>query len=99
LWGSICDSPWSNEDATVACKMLGFERGLRTPGSTFGQGLLHIWSRGIRCNGDERSLLDCVNNGWGVRTSYTCSNTYRASVICLGKLTFVYIVCMQHLIV
>jgi CD163 antigen len=87
FWGSICaDSSWSNEDATIVCKLLGFERGLRTIGSTFGRGLSRIWLSGVRCNGDEKSLLECVHNGWGVSSSISCSSgSQSAGVICIGN--------------
>ena len=83
FWGSICDSYWSHEDATVVCRMLGFDKGLPTVGSTFGPGLQRKWLTRVQCNGDERSLMDCIHPGWG---GASCSINEVAGVICLGEL-------------
>ena len=80
FWGGICHTYWSYEDATVLCRMLGFERGLPTFSSTFAVGEHRSWLSSVNCIGEEKSILDCVNSGWNV----PCSPNNHAGVICLG---------------
>ena len=80
FWGGICHTGWSYEDATVLCRMLGFERGLPTFSSTFGLGVHRSWLSSVNCIGEEKSILDCVKSGWNV----PCTPSVRAGVICLG---------------
>ena len=80
FWGGICHTRWSYEDATVLCRMLGFERGLPTFSSTFGLGVHRSWLSSVNCIGEEKSILDCFNSGWNV----PCTPGNRAGVICLG---------------
>ena len=64
-WGTICDDHWSTEDATVACRALGFPAGsvLSEP---FGSGIYppgergqRIWLDDMGCTGGEGHPLDC----------------------------------------
>ena len=80
FWGGICHTGWGYEDATVLCRMLGFERGLPTFSSIFGLGVHRSWLSSVNCIGEEKSILDCVNSGWNV----PCPPGNRAGVICLG---------------
>ena len=82
FWGAICATDWSYEDATVLCRMMGFEKGLPTFfASTVGPVVDRYWLSEVNCNGDERSIIDCANTGWNV----PCSSNSHAGVICLGK--------------
>ena len=62
-WGTVCDDYWTNEDADVACRVLGYERsepyGGRFRSSYFGAGTGPIWLDDMLCDGDESNLLDC----------------------------------------
>ena len=80
FWGGICHTDWGYEEATVMCRMLGFERGLPTFSSTFGDGVHRSWLISVNCIGEEKSILDCVNFGYNI----PCPRIYRAGVICLG---------------
>jgi hypothetical protein len=93
FWGSICDSHWSHEDATVACRMLGFDRGLPTFRSTFGSGLQRKWLTKVQCIGEERSLIDCIHPAWG---DASCSVSNAAGVICLGKFAYIVMQSCMH---
>ena len=62
-WGTVCDDYWTNEDADVACRVLGYERSEPHAGrflrSRFGAGTGPIWLDDLLCDGDESNLLDC----------------------------------------
>ena len=62
-WGTVCDDYWTNEDADVACRVLGYERsepyGDRFRRSRFGAGTGPIWLDDMLCRGSEANLLDC----------------------------------------
>ena len=53
-WGTVCDDHWSEIDANIVCKELGFARAISSPGfATFGQGT-GIVREGGREGGRER---------------------------------------------
>ncbi|XP_052795709.1 scavenger receptor cysteine-rich domain superfamily protein-like [Mya arenaria] len=58
-WGVICDSDWTNMDARVACRHLGFNDGLA--GTTVIKSLTVVrsWLYDIECSGEERSIFSC----------------------------------------
>ena len=78
-WGTICDDYWTTEEATVACRDLGYTNGAESGGVKFlasGNGgipyfgaaasSVPIWLDDIQCSGDESSLLDCEVAGGGL---------------------------------
>eukprot|EP00057_Strongylocentrotus_purpuratus_P011989 XP_011666463.1 PREDICTED: deleted in malignant brain tumors 1 protein-like [Strongylocentrotus purpuratus] len=79
-WGTICDSWWDLRDATVVCRMRGFNGALDAPGSArFGQGSGRILLKYVNCDGKEDNLADCAHAGI---ERYTCSHTMDAGAIC-----------------
>ena len=62
-WGTVCDDYWTDADADVACRVLGYERSEPYAGrflrSRFGAGQGPVWLDDLLCNGTESSLLDC----------------------------------------
>ena len=62
-WGTICDDYWTDEDADVACRVLGYEESEGDSGrflrAYFGAGTGPIHLDNMRCRGNETSLLDC----------------------------------------
>ena len=62
-WGTVCDDYWTDDDADVACRALGFERSEPYAGrfrsSRFGAGAGPVWLDDMLCRGNEASLLDC----------------------------------------
>ena len=63
-WGTVCDDYWTNEDADVACRVLGYERsepyGGRFRSSYFGgRARVPSGSMDMLCRGSEANLLDC----------------------------------------
>ncbi|NXV86390.1 MARCO protein, partial [Calonectris borealis] len=77
-WGTICDDGWSTQDATVVCRMLGYNRAISAFTATAGTG--QIWLDDVNCSGNERSIFDCPKPDWGVNN---CSHNEDAGVECI----------------
>ena len=65
-WGTICDDYWTEGDADVACRALGFAGGsveewdrFRSSFFPSGQETQPIWLDDMLCSGGESNLLDC----------------------------------------
>ncbi|XP_038065185.1 lysyl oxidase homolog 2A-like isoform X2 [Patiria miniata] len=81
LWGTICSEGWDEVSASVACRQLGFgvaEKAVRN--SEFGQGVGPIWLWRMRCEGHEKTLLDCDH---GYLNGSRCTHAQDASVQCV----------------
>ena len=78
-WGTICDDLWGDNEASVACRLLGFSpegaRGISRCGG--GKGFIYLDD--VSCNGDEESLLGCSHKGVGIEN---CDHYEDAGVIC-----------------
>lgn len=79
-WGTICDDDWSDKDAQVVCKQLGYAD-VKTihEKSYFGEGKGRIWLDNLACNGNETNLGQCLHNGWG---NHDCTHKQDAGVVC-----------------
>ena len=74
----VCDDNWTDTEAKVVCRALGFEDGLAIPSSGFGpQKETQIGLRSVRCRGDEVNLLQCR-----VTWDENCPTDMYASVYC-----------------
>ena len=81
-WGGVCDDFFSQTDATVACRQLGYTDGEarryeRRPLS----GGMGFWLDNLNCAGTESQLGLCPHNGWG---NHNCGAREAASVFCTG---------------
>ncbi|CAG5904387.1 unnamed protein product, partial [Menidia menidia] len=79
-WGAVCNSHWTDRDASVVCRQLGFGdigTALRHPQFGSGSGLFHYERLG--CRGDEETLSRCRS-----RTFVTgdCSHGNEAAAVC-----------------
>ncbi|XP_076199158.1 macrophage receptor MARCO isoform X1 [Aptenodytes patagonicus] len=77
-WGTICDDGWSTQDATVVCRMLGYNHAVSAFTATAGTG--RIWLDDVNCRGNESSIFDCPKPAWGVNN---CSHNEDAGVECI----------------
>lgn len=82
-WGTICDSDWTDNDARVACRMLGFlgEGATAKNASTLSANVQTLLPN-VECLGLEDSLADC---GHGPLGSHSCGETKDAAVTCSSE--------------
>ena len=79
----VCDDYWSQSDATVICKMLGFVGGTATVGSHFGPVISNYGMDDVLCVGSETDIADCPH-----ATTHNCLGHEGAGVRCMqGRIT------------
>ncbi|KAG7313958.1 hypothetical protein KOW79_022454 [Hemibagrus wyckioides] len=79
-WGTICDDGWTDEDAEVVCRQLGYSGEAKARVMAyFGEGHGPIHVDNVKCTGSERSLTDCIKQPIG---SHNCRHSEDAGVIC-----------------
>lgn len=83
-WGTVCiDEEWDINDARVICRQLNFTGADRAYGSAkFGIIRNPTWLSNLRCNGSEKSVIDCPRNEFSMNN---CNYYSDASVKCTGK--------------
>ncbi|KAK7901160.1 hypothetical protein WMY93_017929 [Mugilogobius chulae] len=76
-WGTVCDDNWSEVNAQVVCRQLGFS-GWSTGGSyEEGRGLILLDE--VQCKGTEHSLLACSHSPLG---QHDCTHSEDVAVRC-----------------
>ncbi|KAJ8306645.1 hypothetical protein KUTeg_017190, partial [Tegillarca granosa] len=83
-WGTVCDDDWSQADATVICKMLGYSSGIGFSDANFGSGTGKILLDDVHCTGSEADINDCSHRLWG---QSNCDHSEDAGVQCSGALS------------
>uniref|UniRef100_A0A665UPM6 Neurotrypsin n=1 Tax=Echeneis naucrates TaxID=173247 RepID=A0A665UPM6_ECHNA len=76
-WGSVCDDNWTELNAQVVCRQLGFRS--VAPDGSFEEGQGPILLDEVQCQGSEVRLLDCSHSGWG---QHDCSHSEDVGVRC-----------------
>lgn len=75
-WGTVCDDNFTETDANVVCRQLGYSSGTAF---TVGGGKESISMDEVACTGSEARLQDCSFNGWGLTD---CSHAEDVGVSC-----------------
>ncbi|XP_008411857.1 neurotrypsin [Poecilia reticulata] len=79
-WGTVCDDGWTDQDAEVVCRQLGYRGAAKARVMAyFGEGSGPIHVDNVRCNGEERLLADCIKQKPG---THNCRHSEDAGVIC-----------------
>jgi len=83
-WGTICDDYWSDTDASVVCRQLGYsaDGAEARQRAAFGEGSGPILLDDVRCNGTEETLADCPSNDIYI---HNCRHSEDAGVHCLRE--------------
>lgn len=79
-WGSVCDDGWTDVNAAVVCRQLGFTGVAKARSMAYfgeGQGPIHLDN--VRCSGTETSLGQCPAEG---QEGHDCRHSEDAGVIC-----------------
>ena len=84
--GRICgNDKWDDNDATVACRELGYTNGIAYQHSEGTHRFLDtdgpIWLTNLHCDGTERRLGDCRRPSWG---DITECDGHSAGVLCMS---------------
>ncbi|KAJ7324432.1 hypothetical protein JRQ81_017452 [Phrynocephalus forsythii] len=85
-WGSVCDDEWTERDAAVVCRQLGYSAAKAKAVAHRGKGHARIHLSHVECRGSERSLEECTLQENGIRS---CWHGRGAGVVCdyVGKET------------
>ena len=78
-WGTVCNDGFGDEDAQVACYMLGFGRSGLSFYNHHVKDSGPIWLDDLFCTGYELSLAECGHRGWG---NHNCGHYEDVSIIC-----------------
>ena len=109
--GGVCDSDFTDLDATVVCRSKGFYSGASYPGGSLGitQAKSPMWMKDVVCVGTEGTLTDCTwDEEWGKTpeecpreesVAAVCYNDNPGRLICLIKEGAMYIVLPNHVLV
>uniref|UniRef100_A0A8C4X7S2 Neurotrypsin n=1 Tax=Erpetoichthys calabaricus TaxID=27687 RepID=A0A8C4X7S2_ERPCA len=79
-WGTICDDGWTDKDADVVCRQLGYKGMAKARTMAyFGEGKGPIHLDNVKCAGNEEFLADCIKQSIGM---HNCRHSEDAGVIC-----------------
>ena len=79
----MCRDRWGSNDATVACKQLGYYGYINYYSyAYYGAGSGSIWLNNLNCQGNEISLFSCPGNKTGI---HNCNHYEDVGVRCYCK--------------
>ncbi|EFJ46855.1 hypothetical protein VOLCADRAFT_92579 [Volvox carteri f. nagariensis] len=89
-WGTVCDDGFSNVEATVACRQLGYNEGVVVLSTlvsrTWGMGTGRILMNNVNCSEQPRSarLKQCKYQSWEDGSYIDCYHTEDVGIRCYG---------------
>ena len=82
-WGTVCGNGWDSNDATVACKQLGYDGHFDYYSyDYYGPGSGSIWLDDLGCSSLYTSLFDCPHS----LVTTDCTHNDDVGVRCYSKL-------------
>ena len=88
----ICDDSWDDADASVVCRMLGYEYGFATSQSEFGALEPTFIMDDVACNGDEDHIYDCPHSN-----RHNCGGHEVAGVRCVSDLEGIFFIFPRYI--
>ena len=79
-WGTVCDDFWQINDASAACRQLGFPYGASEAITQFGGGTGQIWLDNLGCSATANNLFNCPGNSIG---DHNCVHSEDAGAVCI----------------
>ncbi|XP_061772617.1 neurotrypsin-like, partial [Nerophis ophidion] len=80
-WGTVCDDGWTDQDAEVVCRQMGYSGVAKARVMAyFGEGTGPIHLDNVECGGHERAIADCIKQQAPV--THNCRHSEDAGVIC-----------------
>jgi len=83
--GYVCDTNFTDTDASVTCRGLGYDTGIGFCCYSWWREenlLTPMWIANVTCKGDEASLLDCEHSGYGNHYWTDCNYRHVAGAVC-----------------
>ena len=80
-WRSVCRDGFNDAAARVFCNMLGLGYVGRPTRNNYDYGRRSFWLQSVQCNGNEKSIAECVRRGY----TSTCSPGEEQAVSCLAE--------------
>lgn len=79
--GTICGDGWSNLDAQVFCRQIGYVTGLFYTGKS-SESSRDVYLSNVNCLGVEDSVIACEGSGWRNVNQSLCNHENDAGVYC-----------------
>lgn len=83
IWGAISETNWDINDATVACRQLGYHAGAEVAlaNGVYGSVSGPVWITDLQCSGSEANIMSCSHDGIANKSESQHPQNV-ASVIC-----------------
>jgi len=102
----ICNDEWTTNDATVVCRVLGYDDGQAANSSVFGAVPNNFITNSFECVGDETSIWDCKYTTYsncsdtaaGVKCSTETKRDNYATVVVIPVLIVAFLVVLAYII-
>nr|DBA20796.1 TPA: hypothetical protein GDO54_017539 [Pyxicephalus adspersus] len=79
-WGTVCNDRFDSKSASVVCRQLGYPYVIKVARrAEFGEGKLRILLDEVKCQGHEKTLLECRRSKLG---EHDCTHEEDVGVVC-----------------
>ena len=95
VWGTVCDDGFDQNDALVACRMMGLGGGRAYVhgGGVYPPGSGPVWLDEVGCRGTESSLAECRIAKWG---HHDCKHEEDVAITCKPEVSLRELPCRRR---